>query len=112
MKLDLRITSSYANNNERYLSNVAQVTITPYADPSKLTSEKTTVTGSSATSTTHSNTFDWSPAFPGYSGVVNYVIQYDSAGKNFASPKQIAGFGGNSVFTANLNQADMERLMI
>jgi len=107
VKLDLRITSSYANNNERYLSNVAQVTITPYADPSKLTSEKTTVTGSSATSTTHSNTFDWSPAFPGYSGVVNYVIQYDSAGKNFASPKQIAGFGGNSVFTANLNQADM-----
>src|SRR5215470_16285610 len=33
-KLDMRVTSSYANNNERYLSNVVQVTVTPYADPS------------------------------------------------------------------------------
>ncbi len=107
VKLDLRVTSSYSNNNERYVSNVAQVTITPYADPSKLTTENTTVSGTSATSTNHSNTFTWSPAFPGYSGTVTYVIQYDSAGKNFVTPLQIAGYGGASVYSASLNQADM-----
>jgi len=107
VKLDMRVTSSYANNNEQYRSNVIQVSVTPYADPSKLTSEKTTVTGSSATSTNHSNTFSWTPSFPGYSGTVNYVIQYDSAGKNFVSPSQIAGFGGNSVYSASLTEADM-----
>ena len=106
-KLDLRVTSSYANNNERYISNVVQVTVTPYADGSKLTSENTTVTGTSATSTNHSNTFTWSPAFPGYSGTVTYVIQYDSAGKNFVSPFQIAGYGGASVYSASLSQAEM-----
>src|SRR5712675_2238988 len=29
VKLDVRVTSSYANNNERYVSNVIQLTITP-----------------------------------------------------------------------------------
>ena len=107
VKLDVRVTSSYANNNERYLSNVVQVTVTPYSDPSKLTTENTTVTGTAATSTNHSNTFFWSPSFPGYSGTVSYVIQYDSAGKNFVSPLQIAGAGGTSVYNASLTQADM-----
>jgi hypothetical protein len=107
VKLDMRVTSSYANNNERYVSNVVQLTITPYSDPSKLTTENTTVTGTAATSTNHSNTFTWSPSFPGYSGTVNYVIQYDSAGKNFVSPLQIAGAGGTSVYSASLNQEAM-----
>ena len=107
IKLDVRVTSSYANNNERYTSNVVQLSVTPYSDPSKLTSEKTSVTGTAATSTSHSNTFTWSSAFPGYSGIISYVLQYDSAGKNFANPKQIAGYGGASVYTANLNQGDM-----
>ncbi len=106
-KLDMRITSSYANNNEKYLSNVVQVTVTPYSDPSKLTTENTSVTGTSGTSSDHSNTFTWSSAFPGYSGTVTYVIQYDSAGKNFAAPQQIAGYGGASVYSASLNQGDM-----
>src|SRR6266487_1809810 len=105
VKLDLRVTSSYANNNERYVSNVVQVTVTPYSDPGKLITENTSVTGTAATSTNHSNTFTWSPAFPGYSGTVTYVIQYDSAGKNFVTPLQIAGYGGASVYSASLNQA-------
>jgi len=106
-KLDLRVTSSYTNNNERYVSNIVQVTVTPYSDPSKLTSENTSVTGTSGTSTEHSNTFSWSSAFPGYSGTVTYAIQYDSAGKNFAAPQTIAGYGGASVYSASLNQGDM-----
>ncbi len=107
VKLDVRVTSSYANNNERYVSNVTQLTITPYSDPSKLVTENTSVTGTLATATQHSNTFTWSPAFPGYAGTVNYVIQYDSAGKNFVSPQQIAGAGGISVYSASLTQSDM-----
>jgi starch-binding outer membrane protein SusE/F len=107
VKLDLRVTSSYANNNEQLLSNVVQLTITPYSDPSKLTTEKTAVTGTAATSTNHSNTFTWSPSFPGYSGTINYVIEYDSAGKNFVSPLQIAGKGGISVYNASVNQGEM-----
>ena len=105
VKLDLRITSSYTNNNEKYISNVVNVTITPYSDPSKLVTENTSVTGSAATSTDHSNTFSWSPSFPGYGGSVTYSIQYDSAGKNFASPQEIAG--GASVYSKSLNQDDM-----
>jgi len=107
VKLDMRVTSSYANNNEQYRSNVIQVSVTPFSDSSTLTSEHSSVTGSSSTSTSHSNTFSWTPSFPGYSGTINYVIQYDSAGKNFVSPTQIAGFGGTSVYSASLTQADM-----
>ena len=87
VKLDMRVTSSYTNNNEKYLSNVVQVTVTPYSDPAKLTTEKTSVTGSSGTSSEHSNTFSWSKAFPGYAGTVTYAIEYDSAGKNFVAPQ-------------------------
>jgi hypothetical protein len=107
VKLDMRVTSSYSNNNEKYLSNVVQVTITPYSDPSKLTTENTSVAGTSGTSSEHSNTFSWSKSFPGYAGTVTYIIQYDSAGKNFASPQTIAGYGGTSIYSAALNQGDM-----
>lgn len=107
VKLDMRVTSSYANNNEQYRSNVIQVSVTPFSDSSTLTSEHSSVTGSSSTSTSHSNTFSWTPSFPGYSGTINYVMQYDSAGKNFVSPSQIAGVGGTSVYSASLTQSDM-----
>jgi starch-binding outer membrane protein SusE/F len=107
IKLDVRVISSYANNNDRHISNVVQLSVTPYSDPSKLTSEKTSVVGTAPTSTSHSNTFNWSAAFPGYTGIISYTIQYDSAGKNFANPKQIAGYGGASVYSADLNQGDM-----
>lgn len=105
VKLDMRVTSSYANNNEKYLSNIAQVSITPYSDPSKLVTEKTSVTGSASTSTNHSNTFSWSASFPGYSGTVTYSLQYDSAGKNFAAPQEIAV--GSSVYSKSMTEDDM-----
>ena len=111
VKLDVRVKSSYANNNEVYNSNVVQVSVTPYSDPSKLTTQKTSVTGSLATANQPSNTFTWSPAFPGYNGVVTYVIQYDSAGKNFVSPQQVPNAGG-AVYTATLTQAEMNTTAI
>jgi starch-binding outer membrane protein SusE/F len=112
VKLDLRVTSSYTNNNDRKFSNVVQLTVTPYSDPSKLTSEKTSVTGTLATGSQHSNTFTWSPSFPGYSGTVTYVLEYDSAGKNFVAPQTISNYGGVSVYTASLTQSDMNNTAI
>jgi starch-binding outer membrane protein SusE/F len=112
VKLDLRVTSSYANNDDRKFSNVVQITVTPYSDPSKLTSEKTSVTGTLATGSQHSNTFTWSPSFPGYSGTVTYVLEYDSAGKNFVAPQTIPNYGGASVYTASLTQSDMNNTAI
>src|SRR5438045_1175798 len=109
-KLDIRVTSSYANNNEKYISNVVQVTVTPYADPAKLATENTTVTGSLANASQHSNTFTWSSAFPGYSGTVAYTIQYDSAGKNFVSPQEIVV--GNSIYSKSMTQAEMNTTAI
>jgi hypothetical protein len=112
VKLDMRVTSSYANNNEKYVSNIIQVSITPYSDPSKLATENTSVSGTLATATQHSNTFTWSASFPGYSGSVSYTLQYDSAGKGFTSPQEIAGYGGTSVYSASLTQADMNTTAI
>jgi len=105
VKLDVRVTSSYANNNERYVSNVVKLTVTPYSDPSKLTSENTSVSGTLATATQHSNTFTWSTAFPGYGGTINYFLQYDSASKNFVTPQEIPI--GASVYTTSMTQADI-----
>ena len=87
--MEVRVTSSYANNNERYFSNVVKLSVTPYSDPATLTSDKTSVTCALTTASQLSNTFSWSPSFTGYSGNVDYVLQYDSATKNFASPKDI-----------------------
>lgn len=112
VNVDIRVRSSYANNNETYISNIQRISITPYSDPSKLTSENTSVSGTLATGSQHSNTFTWSPSFPGYSGTVTYVIQYDSAGKNFTAPQQIPNAGGASVYSASLTQSDMNNTAI
>lgn len=103
--LDVRVTSSYGNNNERYLSNVVKISVTPFSDPSTLKSTATSVTGTLATSSQNALTFTWNPSFIGYSGVVTYSIQYDSAGKNFSSAREIAV--GNSLYTKALTQGEM-----
>jgi|CXWL01.1.fsa_nt_gi hypothetical protein len=103
--LDVRVTSSYGNNNERYLSNVVRVSVTPYNDPSVLTSTQTSVTCALATASTLSNTFNWSSSFNGYTGNVTYAIQYDSATKNFVAPLEIPV--GTNIFTKAMTQFEM-----
>lgn len=103
--LDLRVISSYANNNETFISNVVKIAVTSYSDPSVLTTEKTTVALALNTASQLSNTFNWSKSFIGYTGVVTYDIQYDSAGKNFANLKNIVV--GNDLFTKGLTQGEM-----
>lgn len=104
-KLDVRVTSSYGNNNERYVSNVVGINVTPYSDPSKLTATASTVTGTLATASANAITFNWNPSFVGYTGAVTYTLQYDSAGKNFASPQEMTV--GASILTKTLSQGEV-----
>ncbi len=103
--LEARIISSYANNNERNVSNVVKINVTPFADPSRLTTSTTSVTGTLATASQTAATFSWSPSFPGYSGAITYTIEYDSAGKNFANPKELAS--GSNLLTRTLTQSEV-----
>lgn len=107
-KLDFRVISSYPNNNERITSNVVNVSLTAFSEPSTLTSSASTVTGTVATALQTALTFNWTQSFKSYSGAVTYTIEYDSATKNFASPQEIAA--GTSVFSKaltykNINEA-------
>ncbi len=103
--LHIRLISSYGNNNERYTSNVIKVSATPYSDPSVLATQNTSVTGTLATASQPSNTFSWTGAFNGYSGNVTYTLQYDSATKNFAAPKEMPI--GTSVYSKVMTQGEM-----
>jgi len=103
--IDVRMISSYKNNNERYTTNTVKLLVTPFADPAILTSSNTSVKTELATATALSNTFSWTSAFIGYSGVITYTLQYDSAGKNFVAPTDIAI--GPSILTRGLTQGEM-----
>ncbi|MES2773534.1 MAG: SusE domain-containing protein [Bacteroidota bacterium] len=103
--LDARLISSYGNNNERYLSAPVKITVTAYRDSAVLKSSSASVVLDINTPDILSNTFTWSPAFIGYAGAVTYTLQYDSAGKNFAAPKEVAV--GPSIFTKGLTQFQM-----
>ena len=103
--IDVRLISSYNNNNEKYTSNVLKITVTPFPDPSALKTQNTSVTLALATAASPSNTFNWTNAFKGYSGIVTYTLQYDSANKNFANVKEIAV--GPSILTKGLTQGEM-----
>jgi len=103
--LDVRVLSSYANNNEQYTSNVVNVTVAAYGDSSTFSTSQTNVSGTLATAATHSLDFSWSASFNGYAGVVTYTIQYDSAGKGFASPKEITV--GAAKYTQAMTQGDV-----
>ena len=83
--LDVRVVSSYGNNNEQYTSNVVKLTVTPYNHPATLITQFTSVSGTLATAGDHSNTFNWTNAFPGYSGNITYSIEYDLPANNFSN---------------------------
>jgi hypothetical protein len=103
--MDVRLVSSYGNNNEQHTSNVVRVAVTPYKDSSVLTSTQTAVTVTLANAAQSSLTFNWTRSFNGYSGIVNYTLQYDSAGKNFVAPQDIVV--GPSLLTKGMTQGEM-----
>lgn len=104
---DIRVTSSYSNNNEQLMSNVIKVSITSYLVPITLTpssSSPLVLQVSNATSTAVS--FNWNSSTYG-ANTINYALQIDKEGNNFASP-QVVKYGSalNSSFTvSDLNSA-------
>ncbi|NTS40581.1 SusE domain-containing protein [Flavisolibacter sp. BT320] len=108
--LDVRVVSSYENNNDRLFSDAVKIMVTPYNDPSVLTATATTVTATLPNAAQAATTFNWTPSFNGYTGTITYAIQYDSSGKNFASPQEVAV--GAGVLTKALTQAEINATAI
>lgn len=87
--LDLRVTSSYGNNNEQYRSNVVTVTATPFTIPITLTPSSTSplvlLIGNASS---NAISFNWT-ASPYGADTINYALQLDTVGGNFANPQTI-----------------------
>jgi hypothetical protein len=103
--LSARLISSYANNNEQYVSNIVTISVSPYGDSSMLTSSATAVTCMLATADQNAVDFSWTSSFNGYSGNVTYILQYDSSGKGFVNSQEIAVDA--NTFTKSLTQGEL-----
>ena len=88
--LEVRVSSSYGNNNEKYESNTLRISVTPFNDPSVLTSSVSSVVLSLPDAALDANTFNWTPSFVGYTGTVTYSIQCDLAGGGFTTPQEFS----------------------
>lgn len=85
---DIRVTSSYLNNNEPLLSNVIKVDIASYVVPITLSASSTAplvLQVNNASNTAVS--FNWN-ASPFGNNTINYVLQMDTAGGNFTNPQE------------------------
>src|SRR5690242_1026305 len=107
--VDIRVTSSYANNNEQYKSNVITVAMNPYLVPITLTPSSTNplvlqVTNGNNTAVS----FSWSASMYGNNSI-NYALQIDTAGDNFANP-QVKQYG--TVLNADLIVNDLNTACI
>lgn len=90
--VDIRVTSSYANNNEQYKSNVVTIAMTPYLIPITLipsTTAPLVLQINNATGKIIS--FKWN-ASPYGNSTINYALQLDTVGGNFANP-QVFNYG-------------------
>src|SRR5664279_1220358 len=107
--VDIRITSSYANNNEQYRTNVVTVAMTPSLIPIVLTPSSTSplvLEVSNATNTAIS--FNWNATRQG-NNTINYALQLDTAGDNFAHP-QVIKYG--TALTSSILVNDLNSLAI
>jgi len=103
--LEMRILSSYANNNEQYLSNVVNVVVTPYIIPVTLSLNPTgPLTLEMSNGANNAVTFNWNATVFG-NLPLNYAVQIDKAGGTFATPLVVtygtALTGGINVTTLN-----------
>ncbi len=107
VSIDIRVTSSYANNNEQYLSNVITIMVTPYAIPIKLTpSSSAPLVLQISKATGNAVSFNWNATAYG-SNAISYALQMDTVGGSFKSPQTFQlGTATNNAFTENdLNTA-------
>ena len=107
VSIDMRVTSSYANNNEQYFSNLVSIMVKPYADPIKLTpSSSTSLVLQINKATDNAISFNWNTTAYG-TNTINYALQMDTVGGNFKSPQTFQlGAATSNTFTENdLNTA-------
>src|SRR5665648_368594 len=84
--LDMRIISSYANNNEQYQSNAVNVVVTPYIIPVTLSLDPAgPLTFSFETAANKAVTLNWNATEYG-NLPLNYAIQIDKADGTFETP--------------------------
>jgi hypothetical protein len=103
-KVDMRLISSYANNNERYTSNAVTITMTPFLVPITLTPSSTTplvLQISNAEKTAIA--FTWNASTYG-NNTISYALQVDTVGDNFAHP-QVFQYG--TALNSSLLQKDL-----
>ncbi|HLN75148.1 MAG TPA: SusE domain-containing protein [Prolixibacteraceae bacterium] len=100
--LDVRVISSYANNNEQYKSNTVNVAVTPYVIPVNLTLEPAgplTLTVENAASSAVK--FNWNATRFG-NLPLNYAVQIDKAGGDFKTPL-VLPFGAKATGDITVN---------
>jgi hypothetical protein len=99
---DMRVTSSYGNNNEQLKSNVISVKIASYLVPITLTPTATTdLTLLVTNASNNAITLNWNKSEYG-SNVINYALQMDVAGNNFANPQTVK-YGTNLTSSISVN---------
>lgn len=89
--VDVRVLASYPNNNDQKISNTVTIKVTPYSVPFSMVASGGTqpFVISLQNKDMVLETFTWSA--PNYNGAkLTYVVQYDTAGHNFSSPKTIS----------------------
>ncbi len=108
-KVDIRVTSSYANNNEQYKSNVVTVTMTPYLVPIVLKPSSTAALVLQVTNAADTAiAFSWNESSYG-NDTINYALQLDTVGGNFANPQVIKY--GTSLYSG-ITQSDLNTAAI
>ena len=106
---DIRVTSSYGNNNNALQSNIIKVNITSYLVPITLVPSSTnalTLAVTNASSTAIS--FNWNSS-PYGTNTINYALQMDVVGGNFANP-QVVKYG--TALTSSFTVNDLNNLVI
>jgi hypothetical protein len=99
---DIRVTSSYGNNNELRRSNVITIKITSYLVPITLVPSSTSALVLQVTNASNTAiSFNWNSSTYG-SNNINYALQLAQEGTNFAAP-QVKQLGNNlaTSFTVN-----------
>ena len=102
--VDIRVTSSYGNNNEAYASNLLTIKTTPYIVPIKVTPSSANPLTLLITNAANSAVvLNWNPTQYG-SFPFTYAVQLDTAGGNFANPQE---FKVDDALTKDINVGDL-----
>jgi hypothetical protein len=106
---DIRVTSSYGNNNEALKSNVISVKIASYLVPITLVpSSSADLTLLVANASNKAISFNWNASGYG-SNTINYALQMDTLGGTFANP-QVVKYG--TAVTSSITVNDLNSFAI